>query len=115
MTDDAGGRWRLRCRRSPGVHQQHLQQHAEERRGRWQGQWFLALPAAAALLGVLLKVLLVNPWRAATAQAPPTTGIIGHQLLTTYMLPFELVSVLLLVAMVGAIVLAKEDKPDDPA
>jgi NADH:ubiquinone oxidoreductase subunit 6 (subunit J) len=29
-------------------------------------------------------------------------------------LPFEVASIVLLVAMVGAIILAKEDKPDDP-
>ena len=36
---------------------------------------------------------------------------LGKQLFTTYLFPFEVTSVLLLVAMVGAIVLTKEDRP----
>ncbi len=36
---------------------------------------------------------------------------LGKQLFTTYLFPFEITSVLLLVAMVGAIVLTKEDRP----
>jgi NADH-quinone oxidoreductase subunit J len=35
---------------------------------------------------------------------------LGKQLFTTYLFPFEITSVLLLVAMVGAIVLTKEDR-----
>ncbi|MDI3269881.1 MAG: NADH-quinone oxidoreductase subunit J [Bacillota bacterium] len=41
-----------------------------------------------------------------TAQG--TTGLIGEALLTRYIVPFEVVSLLLLAAMVGAIVLAVE-------
>ena len=37
------------------------------------------------------------------------TELVGHALFTGYMLPFEIASVLLLVAMVGAVVLAKKD------
>jgi NADH-quinone oxidoreductase subunit J len=36
---------------------------------------------------------------------------IGKQLFTSYLFPFEVTSILLLVAMVGAIVLTKEDRP----
>lgn len=36
---------------------------------------------------------------------------LGKQLFTSYLFPFEVTSVLLLVAMVGAIVLTKEDRP----
>ncbi len=37
------------------------------------------------------------------------TEMVGQALYTTYLLPFEIASVLLLVAMVGAVVLAKKD------
>jgi NADH-quinone oxidoreductase subunit J len=37
---------------------------------------------------------------------------IGRELFTTYLLPFELTSVLLLVAVVGAVVLAKRVKAE---
>jgi NADH:ubiquinone oxidoreductase subunit 6 (subunit J) len=36
-----------------------------------------------------------------------STSVIGRSLFTTYLLPFEIASVLLLVGMVGAVILAK--------
>ena len=41
---------------------------------------------------------------------PKNTEVIGLKLLSTYALPFELISILLLVALIGAIVIAKKDK-----
>ena len=41
---------------------------------------------------------------------PKNTEVIGLKLLGTYALPFELISVLLLVALIGAVVIAKRDK-----
>lgn len=37
-----------------------------------------------------------------------STSVIGRSLFTTYLLPFEIASVLLLVGMVGAVILAKQ-------
>jgi NADH:ubiquinone oxidoreductase subunit 6 (subunit J) len=79
------------------------------------GQWWLALPVAVGILAILFRVFVQYPWVAQPGPPQPTTGIIGRELLTKYVLPFELASIVLLVAMIGAIVLAKEDKPDDPA
>ena len=42
-------------------------------------------------------------------QAPTATAAIGESLFRTYVLPFEAVSVLLLAALIGAIVLARRD------
>ena len=49
--------------------------------------------------------------RAATAALPVTgnTEQVGWVLYTSYLIPFEIVSMLLLVAMIGAIVLAKRE------
>jgi len=79
------------------------------------GQWWVtSLPVALGILIILFRVFVVYPWGVrAPAGAAPTTGIIGQALLTKYVLPFELASIVLLVAMVGAIILAKEDKFDD--
>ena len=79
------------------------------------GQWWMtSLPVALGILVILFRVFVVYPWGVeAPAGAAPTTGIIGQTLLTKYVLPFELASIVLLVAMVGAIILAKEDKFDD--
>jgi len=80
------------------------------------GQWWLApFPVAVGILFALHRVFVRYAWGHEAEAAPATTGIIGRELLTKYVLPFELASILLLVAMVGAIILAKEDKPDDPA
>ncbi|MHB1459161.1 MAG: NADH-quinone oxidoreductase subunit J family protein [Armatimonadota bacterium] len=78
-------------------------------------QIWVAVPVTIGLLVVLVRVFVLHPWGYQPEVIHPTTGIIGKALMTDYLLPFELASVLLLVAMIGAIVLAKEDKPDDPA
>ena len=44
---------------------------------------------------------------------PRNTEVIGLKLLGYYALPFELVSVLLLAALIGAIVIAKRDKKEE--
>ena len=45
--------------------------------------------------------------------AEGSTELIGRALFTTYVLPFEIVSVLLLVAMIGVVVLAKRPKEEE--
>lgn len=42
---------------------------------------------------------------------PKNTEVIGLRMLGVYALPFELISILLLVALIGAIVVAKKDYP----
>jgi NADH-quinone oxidoreductase subunit J len=44
-----------------------------------------------------------------TNGAPTTTAQIGDAIFSTYLVPFEVASVLLLAALVGAIVLARRD------
>jgi NADH-quinone oxidoreductase subunit J len=62
----------------------------------------------------LLLMILVTLWsvRAATfgeTQMPGTPEAIGRALFTDYLLPFELTSLLILIALMGAIVFAKKD------
>jgi len=67
----------------------------------------LALPFAG-LLGLI--VVLVLPWAAGRTVTPmPPVGArgIGERLFTDYLFPFEVTSVLLLAALVGALALAK--------
>jgi NADH-quinone oxidoreductase subunit J len=45
--------------------------------------------------------------------AVTSVAVIGRALFTEYAFPFEVTSVLILVAMVGAVVLAKRDHPSD--
>ena len=65
-----------------------------------------------ALFVLLTRVVLTTPW-SLRGQPPIGEGSersrIGEHLFTDYLLPFELASVLLLMAMIGAIVLARRD------
>jgi NADH-quinone oxidoreductase subunit J len=70
----------------------------------------VALITAAAVFGVFTFII----WRSFGGQRihlsqVVRTADIGRSLFSGYILPFELVSVLLLAALVGAIVLAKKD------
>jgi len=69
---------------------------------------------AAAAGGLSLTVLLVRTMQRAPAAASPAvaptfgdTATLAEKLYTTYLLPFELTSVLLLVAVIGAVAIAK--------
>lgn len=63
------------------------------------------------LLTLLVRVVVTTPWAVPGPQAigEAATERIGEHLFTDYLLPFELASVLLLMAMIGAIVLASRD------
>ena len=72
-----------------------------------------ALSAAMLLeIGVIASYGYVKPAPALAAAAAPVTGNteeVGWLLYTSYLIPFEIASMLLLVAMIGAIVLAKRE------
>lgn len=61
-----------------------------------------------ALLGTMV---LITPWSLDTTSLPIENTIValGEHFFSDYLLPFELASVLLLMAMVGAIILARRD------
>jgi NAD(P)H-quinone oxidoreductase subunit 6 len=61
-----------------------------------------------ALLGTMV---LITPWSLDTTSPPIENTIValGEHFFSDYLLPFELASVLLLMAMVGAIILARRD------
>ena len=64
------------------------------------------------LLSLLIRVDLSNTWVLAEPNASigeESTIRIGEHLFSDYLLPFEVASVLLLIAMIGAIVLARRD------
>ena len=70
----------------------------------------------APLIGAFLVELLVVIWDQfpPTAAAPPahldgSPAAIGHLLFRSYVLPFEVTSILILVAVLGAVVLAKKE------
>jgi len=87
----------------------------EEMGPRFSGGWPLALARVLAL-----AVMLLGAWGSLRlpeagpfgpellAQKGGHTKALGEVLYTTYLLPFELASLVLLVAIIGAIVLAKK-------
>jgi NADH:ubiquinone oxidoreductase subunit 6 (subunit J) len=74
-------------------------------------QWIMALIAAIALFGGLVYVLLSVQWPVAQASVPAgAVSKLGLALIDVdqFLLPFEVASILLLVALVGAVVIARE-------
>ena len=65
------------------------------------------------LLLLLLRVNITTNWPIPGPQSigEEATERIGEHLFTDYLLPFELASILLLMALIGAIVLARREKP----
>jgi NADH-quinone oxidoreductase subunit J len=68
------------------------------------------LTSAGAILAIFLRMLWLTPLGA--NEAPTLDGgtlALGKLLFSQYLLPFEIVSILLLVAMVGVVLLSKKD------
>jgi len=72
-----------------------------------------ALGSLAALAIATVAIGTLRKERVGARLPPPVveggTGELGHNLFLQYALPFEIVSLLLLVAMIGAILLSKKD------
>ena len=72
-----------------------------------------SLPAwiIAGVLGLIVVIKLAARFSFDTPEAPSeafgTIQGVGEKLFTTYLLPFEVISVLLLIAILGAVILAK--------
>ena len=80
-------------------------------------QRLLAAVCAGALFGVM-SWIMVDSFEGQeinlAVERPTTTAEIGEIIFSSYVLPFEVVSVLLLAALVGAVVIARrDDKPRD--
>jgi NADH-quinone oxidoreductase subunit J len=72
-------------------------------------QWLAAALAAALIFVVLALALLRVPWpQLPTSYAPALTADVGKALVGDYVLPFEVISALLLVALVGSVIIARE-------
>lgn len=77
---------------------------------RWFRQGATAV-VCAGLFTLLGTMILVTPWATQPTTVPEVSSIIrlAQHFFSDFLLPFELVSVLLLMAMVGAIVLARRE------
>ena len=63
------------------------------------------------LFALLSTMVLTTPWLIASipASGEQATLLIGEHLFSDFLLPFELASVLLLIALIGAIILARRE------
>ena len=74
-------------------------------------QKFLSLVVSVILLSLLLWKIPTTVWNATSDQTSLADAkTIGNALLTKYLLPFEVISIVLLIALIGAIVLARREK-----
>lgn len=71
---------------------------------------------SVGLFALLSTMILATPWAYATAPVTIESSIvlIGEHFFSDFLLPFELASVLLLMAMVGAIILARREYLPEP-
>jgi NADH-quinone oxidoreductase subunit J len=77
-------------------------------------QWFVGIIVALAVGAQLVLAVVVSESKisfgepAPASALSPSTQVVGRVLFSEYMLPFEIASILLLVAMIGAVVMAKK-------
>jgi len=73
-------------------------------------QVLVSAAVAAAILSFFIFIIIGAPWKAASADSAPGLEDIGRALMSAYALPFEFISLILLAALVGAIVIGKVKK-----
>ena len=84
---------------------------------RYHRQWPMAAAVGVTLVIEAIVLTAMKGWTAPVVAAGTETTVggggnaeaIGDVLYTTYLFPFEVASLILLVAMIGAIILAKKD------
>ncbi len=70
----------------------------------------VSLLVVGGLLLLIISVFWNTPFGGGASPPVQTTPYIGRLLITTYLLPFEVVSILLLAALIGALILARKEK-----
>jgi NAD(P)H-quinone oxidoreductase subunit 6 len=77
---------------------------------RWLRQGSAAL-VSTGIFALLTFMLLRTDWQIDLSVAPPDSPIVvmGEHFFSDYLLPFELASILLLMALIGAVVLARRE------
>jgi len=72
----------------------------------------LGAPPAIALFALCARVAVHTPWPTTEAVPAPLTARLGEAFLHELLLPFELASLVLLMALVGAMVIARRATQD---
>jgi len=75
----------------------------------FQTQTWFAGVAALVIAGVITVTVLATTWPATGSRVVTVTTDVAHRLFSDFVLPFEVVSVLLTAAVVGAVYLARRE------
>ena len=75
----------------------------------------IAVGLVAVVVGLVAWAVVGTDWHAAANAVTVQIDAIGNLLFTTYALPFEIIGFLLLVAIIGAIFLARRPEEDERA
>jgi NAD(P)H-quinone oxidoreductase subunit 6 len=78
-------------------------------------QVWLAALTALLIIGLIGWAVIQTDWQAAATTIVVSVNAIATALFTDYALPFEILSLLLLVAIIGAIYLARRPEQDEEA
>jgi len=83
----------------------------------FSNRWFAGLALAAGVFALLAWAVVRSlPGNVTTSAAPAVTvQTIGQSLMSTYVLPLEIVAVLLTVALIGAVIVAMPETPSKKA
>ncbi|MCP4582058.1 MAG: NADH-quinone oxidoreductase subunit J [candidate division Zixibacteria bacterium] len=64
--------------------------------------------------GLSLAAVFKTVWPLSDGELPESNTLeLGRQLLSTYVIPFEVVSIVLLVALIGAIIISRRDRQEE--
>lgn len=72
----------------------------------------VGVPPILGVMTLTVRVALRTPWPITEAVAAPTTARLGDAFLQELLMPFELASLVLLMALVGAMVIARRAAKD---
>jgi NADH:ubiquinone oxidoreductase subunit 6 (subunit J) len=75
----------------------------------------LAIVGLLGFVTLIAGVILKTPWPVTQAalQAKVSVMSLGEALMGTYVFPFEVISILLIAALIGTVVIAKKDDPEE--
>jgi len=77
---------------------------------------FVSIPLAVVVAAILINAISSTALIAAPASATaPTVRQLGHSLMTTHVIPLEVIGLLLTVALLGAVVIALPEKQPQPS
>jgi NADH-quinone oxidoreductase subunit J len=88
-----------------------LTRGTEQPQEKWSSGLLLSIPLAIVVAAILLNAIFSTHFMAATpAETPPVVRDLGAALMTSHVIPLEIIGLLLTVALLGAVVLALPER-----